>query len=462
MEKDKAIDKSSLEKTKSASEKMEERYNRIYKAMGIGSFANSSIITSLSNSKLIENTSRLNEFASNAETLRLAEIARLNVNINNTYKSLQNVNFNIYSNVSKQLENNNSLKFLQSSTSNLVRNYCSEALNLKNSKLYGQQYISASIINNIKAIENMKPNYDIFQRMNMDSISKYSINSMIFDDKVQWSINPILKSEELRKAVEFQQNQLTRILENSSKFYINDKLINLSSIAKKLEPSLNSILADITEVKVIRDVAEKRFRKAINILKGFGWWGISSLSFKIYMEIEKHYNILDSEEIDKIICDFYSKDNFNNLELLLSKWKENKYFCRVSEILDDAIEAHKNGKYTLSIPALMPNIEGIIRCFMNDKYRISERSFVPVYKEFKENIKIFGDIMAVYVIQYIDNLFCRFDPRNPDEVDDFSRHKLSHGFSSHYHSEVNSLKIILYLDEIHSIIEKLSMKKKAS
>jgi hypothetical protein len=70
--------------------------------------------------------------------------------------------------------------------------------------------------------------------------------------------------------------------------------------------------------------------------------------------------------------------------------------------------------------------------------------------------------MAVYVIQYIDKLFCNFDPENPNKVDDFSRHKLLHGFSLHYHSEVNSLKIILYLDEIYNIIEKLSMKKIAS
>lgn len=463
MEKDKAIDKSSLEKTKSASEKMEERYNRIYKAMGIGSFANSSIITSLSNSKLIKNTSRLNEFASNAKTLRLAEIARLNVNINNTYKSLQNFNFNLCSNVSKQLENNNSLKFLQSSTSNLVRNYCWEELNLKSSRLlYGQKYMLPNIINSIQSIENINHSYDIFQRMDIDKLSKLSMGNIIFDNKVQTYINPLLESEKLRKTIQLQQNQLTKILGDSSKFYFNDKLINLSNVAETLESNLNRVLSNITEVKVIRDLVEKRFKKSINILKRFGWWGISSLSFKIYMEIEKQEDLLEKKEIDEIICNFYNNDDFKNLESLLVKWKQNKYFQRVSEILDDAIYAHKNGKYTLSIPVLMPNIEGIIRCFMNDEYGISEKSFNSIYKEFKDNIKKLGDIIAGYVVQYIDVLFCNFDPRNPDKVDDFSRHKLSHGFSSKYHSEVNSLRLILYLDEIYNIIEKLSIKKMAS
>lgn len=458
MEENKAIKKSSFEKTKSASEKMEEYYNRIYKTMGIGSFANRAIITSLSNSKVIENTLRLNEFASNEEKLRLAEVAGLNANINNTCKLLRNNNFNLYSNVYK----NDSLRLLQSSASKLISNYCVEALNLKSSKLlYGQQYMLPNIINIIQSIENINHGYDIFQRMNIDKLSKLSINNIIFDNKFQTYINPLLKSEKLSKTLQLQKNQLNKILGECSKFYFNDKLINLSNVAGTLESNLKMVLSNITEVKVIRDLVGKRFEKSINILKRFGWWGISSLSFKIYIEIEKQENLLEKKEVDEIICNFYNKDNFKNLESLLAKWKQNKYFERISEILDDAIYAHKNGKYTLSIPALMPNVEGIIRCFMNDEYGISEKSFIYIYKEFKDNIKKFGDIMAGYVVQYIDILFCNFDPRNPDKVDDFSRHKLSHGFSSNYHSEVNSLRLILYLDEIYNIIEKLSMEKMA-
>lgn len=462
MKNDRTFEESAYEKTRSASEKIEENYKKMYKAIGVGSYADSIMRVSSRSNKLIENALKLNDIVSSTEKFRLSEIAKLNMSINKTYKLLQNNNFNLYNNASKQLENNLSLKLLESSTSNLVRKYFGEGLNLKSSKLYGQQYASARIINNIQSIENMKYDYDIFKKINIDNMPKYSISSMMLDNKIQQYMKPILKSDELRKTVEFQQSQLTRILEESSKFYINDKLINLSSVTRTLEPSVNRILSDITEVKAIRNIAEKRFEKAVNILKEFGWWGISSLSFKTYIEIEKQDDIVDVNEINKIICDFYSKDNFENLESLLLKWKENKYFNRVSEILEDAVEAHKNGKYTLSIPALMPNIEGIIRYFMSDKYGISKRSFAPIYKEFKDNVKGFEDIMAVYVIQYIDKLFCNFDPENPNEVDDFSRHKLLHGFSSHYHSEVNSLKIILYLDEIYNIIEKLSMEKIAS
>ena len=242
MEKDKTFGKTSYEGIRSASEKIEEHYQKIHKVIGAGSYVDSAVSASLKSKKLIENTLKLNDIASSVEKLRLSEIARLNMNINKTYKLLQNDNFNLYNNTSKQLENNLTLKLLESSTSNLVRKYFDKELNLKSSKLYGQQSASARIINNIKSIENMKYDYDIFKKFNIDNIPKYSINSMMLDNKIQQYIKPILKSDELRRTIEFQQSQLTRILEESSKFYINDKRINLYNVTRTLEPSVNRIL----------------------------------------------------------------------------------------------------------------------------------------------------------------------------------------------------------------------------
>ena len=96
---------------------------------------------------------------------------------------------------------------------------------------------------------------------------------------------------------------------------------------------------------------------------------------------------------------------------------------------------------------------------MSEKYKIFNESFNPTYKIFKGKVEELSNFISSYVIVCIDELYCRFSPTNPSEVSDFSRHKISHGLSTEYGSEANSLKVILFLDEIFEIISSIKEMK---
>lgn len=55
----------------------------------------------------------------------------------------------------------------------------------------------------------------------------------------------------------------------------------------------------------------------------------------------------------------------------------------------------------------------------------------------------------------VKKFYVRFNPEEPDEVQDFSRHKIFHGQALNYDNEINSLKLILYLDELFYMISSL-------
>jgi hypothetical protein len=60
-----------------------------------------------------------------------------------------------------------------------------------------------------------------------------------------------------------------------------------------------------------------------------------------------------------MVARYYKKNDHAILKRAIARWESNPYFLPRMQIFKDAFEAHINGKYTLSIPALMPHIEGI-------------------------------------------------------------------------------------------------------
>ncbi|MBZ9621400.1 hypothetical protein G9F71_000650 [Clostridium sp. FP2] len=115
--------------------------------------------------------------------------------------------------------------------------------------------------------------------------------------------------------------------------------------------------------------------------------------------------------------------------------------------------------YKLAVPTLAPLIEGVIRKFMSEKYKTFNESFSPIYKIFKGKVEELNNFISSYVIVSIDKIYCRFRATKPSEVSDFSRHKISHGLAIEYGSEANSLKVILFLDEIFEIISSIQEMK---
>ncbi len=128
--------------------------------------------------------------------------------------------------------------------------------------------------------------------------------------------------------------------------------------------------------------------------------------------------------------------------LLHDSTSELEFLKKRSLILNDAFEAHFEGKYTLSITALFPQLEGILREVGNLRNNETFQSNIPteIWEDrllfpIKDNAQNFNS--------FVNKLF--EGSKNPA---DFNRNVILHGFNINYYSEEHSILLILSILEI--------------
>lgn len=172
----------------------------------------------------------------------------------------------------------------------------------------------------------------------------------------------------------------------------------------------------------------------------FGWFSIAR-----EMELEKE---LKSQTLTiDIILDEYKKiDSKFLLFLLENAIATIDYFKKRARILRDAFNAHFEGKYTLSVPALFSQLEGLLRDY----------SGLPLRETFCSKIKT--DLWDAYMAfsikddaQYF-NAFVNKLYEGSKPAEEFNRNSILHGANVMYHSEEHSILLLLAILEIRTFV----------
>ena len=283
---------------------------------------------------------------------------------------------------------------------------------------------------------------DILQPNNMEYIRR----ALESQESLRRALNNNLQSH-----IQILQAELNNILN----FTYNDKLFNFVNVQQSIINNIKPFLLNIQTVLISRANIKESLKKKAKTMLQFGWWFIGSLPIEQINYIHRNRETLLQEDVDKMICDYYKASDYKELEGIIREWDELEYFCKWGSKIDDAFYAHKLGKYSLCIPIWTFMIEGVIRDFLRDTYGISAKKFSYLYNNFKEKAKELDNFIVNYAFNCIDLFYVRFNPEEPDEVQDFSRHKIFHGQALNYDNEINSLKLILYLDELFYMISSL-------
>lgn len=121
-------------------------------------------------------------------------------------------------------------------------------------------------------------------------------------------------------------------------------------------------------------------------------------------------------------------------------------FSKRAPIIEDAVTAHFDGRYSLSVPALFPQIEGWFRAFGNLSAKDDFKPTIP--RDIWNERRLAGITdSAVNFNAYLTNLF-----RGSAPNDSFSRNAVLHGMNAGYATEENSLTLILIVLEIRNFL----------
>ncbi|MBM4242062.1 MAG: hypothetical protein FJ150_10475 [Euryarchaeota archaeon] len=194
-----------------------------------------------------------------------------------------------------------------------------------------------------------------------------------------------------------------------------------------------------------------------------GWWFILSLPDDFFhVELQGLEDRITPKLLTKKIVEYFNKDECKELEDILNSW-ELESFSNNKKIFQDALWAHKESKYTLTVPTLTIQVEGVIRSYLD---YISEHSIHP-YKEalkkrYEESISENRGLESFiqkknleFLEKKLENFYQSFEPSKPKNFDDLYRHPLFHGQYLNYHSIEISTKLFLFLDMLYWILDDL-------
>ena len=130
-------------------------------------------------------------------------------------------------------------------------------------------------------------------------------------------------------------------------------------------------------------------------------------------------------------------------------------------IIKDALDAHCESKYTLSVPALFPAIEGILSEYakvnnLSVKYGAKIRRLYSAVIGNPDDYGLTNWAIAPALLYHLENstyVYSEFKDeikKSPNRRS-ISRHTVLHGISTNYNKPSQSLKIFVLLDAISAL-----------
>lgn len=241
----------------------------------------------------------------------------------------------------------------------------------------------------------------------------------------------------------------------------------LSKVIHQMQKEMQKALVPILEQqwqfvefsKKIKELGEK-IREAM--LKS-GWW-VTPSSMRVPVnwlsQAANDYQNGNKTAITNLFKKIYQRENCKNLESIVISWKKNKLFSPWQNHIADALDSHKDKKYTLSVPVLLLIAEGIATDFCKkvgiyekgDRSRGGEKIKKAVQKHYGKSRGLF-----LSELDLIENAIDTTIYQNTDLIKKklhtniLNRHAVFHGLKKNYGTMKTSLQAFMLLDVLSKL-----------
>ena len=201
--------------------------------------------------------------------------------------------------------------------------------------------------------------------------------------------------------------------------------------------------------------SEKDVKVIGPVFEAAGLWLPYGAPQTLWMETRRlyHEGSLDAPVLKAAVLDTFHKDDHKLMKATIDDWWERPEFQCWEHVIDDAFWAHRNNKYTLSIPALIPVSEAIMRDVCGDE--VARMSKLPEQIRAMVSSWSFSAVSDEPLVAALS----RFtkgkgyaDPVPDSEVERWNRHQILHGRDPKYNTDLNSLRLFILLDELNRLI----------
>lgn len=200
-----------------------------------------------------------------------------------------------------------------------------------------------------------------------------------------------------------------------------------------------------------------------------GLWLTPSMTPGIVRIAVEKYEQGKKRVIPNIVEGFYRRNNHEMLKHAVASWSDIEFYSPRMHIFKDALDAHISGKWTLTIPTLLPHIEGIAGEILRSNGLHIKKEIaifdggaktVPssVFRNFPELEET--SIKYIVISSFLDYLertlyiSSSFENSKIRILAKLNRHAILHGYQINYATRLNSLRCFLALDSLSWLKEK--------
>jgi len=228
---------------------------------------------------------------------------------------------------------------------------------------------------------------------------------------------------------------------------------------KKTWP-LSSVIAESLQSLLIERVIHIHDQTQ-DLLRGNGLWAAPALLPYPLSKIVKQLTERDKDGASATLRNYCTPQWIKQLS---SKWWTIEQFAMRKSLVDEALEAHSENKYGLSIHALLPQVEGIVSDYISTRVPESEIPWRQESKTKKFRDLVLDKLPSSYTYQRIVQSAIDFIVAGPvlktfkrwvSEIDEAfpGRNFVEHGkYDPSLFTEENSIKLILLLDTLYHIV----------
>jgi hypothetical protein len=183
--------------------------------------------------------------------------------------------------------------------------------------------------------------------------------------------------------------------------------------------------------------------EAFAVLTRGGWLGmerhLTGPQVRTVLDIAKASG---DDAANNAIRNYFAKDDWATVTAMSEEWFDIPYFKDREPIVRDAIAAHQAGKFTLSVPAMLPLAEGLAAEIANIHNRTDVvKTIADDWKTQEQELwtQLYVDVVINVMYAPVD-----FAKKSPY----LNRHFILHGRTSNYATDLNSLRVILLVDSV--------------
>ena len=316
-----------------------------------------------------------------------------------------------------------------------------------------------------ETLTTFQKNYGSVIQQTLDASSYIQDTMRQFASVAQQFQKTQLQIVESVKPIIEQYNTTTRILAESIKPQIE--------VWQKWAEQNKSVFENIgkhwSEFQKRYKITEK---KAVTVLQKYKWFISPSMPIDFVFEVVQlgHKRGRQDRAINKLFVDYFSQNNWRNLEAITRDWERNPLFKKRIKIVNDCVKTLKNSDsktntVNVVLPTLIAQIDGFLTDYLDSRgisYDCTYDDFIQKGKvkkvgrksQFKKNSSkaLTSNLNDLANDIFLNILFQSSQKGKPLKTPfNFNRHKIMHGENTNYGRKDYLVRAFLLIDFLISL-----------